>query len=400
MVRKSWLIIMAILLLLGGAVFAQLDSKNPIRVAAIIPLSGGAFAEAGQEMRMGYLMAQSEINNSGGILGRKLELIIEDDQCKPETGIAAYMRLLTRGNITAFVGGYSSTITYAQCNAVRNVEPLMVWIGASSTTVEHSFGQKKWFFHMHPWDYHRQSTVTAFLESINPKPKTIALTYEDGIYGTTSADYFKKYAKEAGFTIVLDEPHKSGSSDFTSLLTKAKALKPDIFYDVSYAGDYILQIKQAKEIGFNPKAFVIVAPMFPNYVESLGDIGDYVVGVNPWAPSLKLEGLDEWKERFASLYPEKKSYEYWLPLAYTNLITVAEGIKKAGSTDKEKIIAALEQLDIVTPFGRMKFEPSEEGGLHQCFTDLVMVQWQKQQPIVVFPKDIAGAAFVYPKPNF
>jgi len=401
--KKGFILALAILILVGMPAFAQWGTKKakkdePIRVAAIIPLSGGAFAEAGQEMRMGYLMALSEINESGGILGRKLELTIEDDQCKPETGIAAYTRLLSKGNITAFIGGYSSTITYAECNAVQSYEPLMVWIGASSTSVEHEFGAKKWFFHMHPWDYHRQSTVTAFLKDISPKPKTIAVTYEDGIYGTTSVDYFRKYAKEAGFTIVFDEPHKSGSSDFTSLLTKVKALNPDVFYDVSYAGDYILQIKQAKEIGFSPKAFVIVAPMFPKYVESLGDAGNNIVGVNPWAPSTKITGFPEWEQRFKSLYPEKKSYEYWLPLAYTNLMTVAEGIKKAGTTDKEKVIAALEKLDMNTPFGRMKFEPSLENGIHECFTNLVMVQWQNLKPMVVYPKESAAAPFVYPKP--
>jgi branched-chain amino acid transport system substrate-binding protein len=284
-------------------------------------------------------------------------------------------------------------------NAVQSYEPLVVWAGASSTKVEHDFGPKKWFFHLHPWDYHRQSTVTNFLKEASPRPKTIALTYEDGIYGTTSADYFKTYAREAGFEIVLDEPHKSGSADFTSLLTKAKGVNPDVFYSVSYAGDYIIQIKQAKEIGFAPKAFVIVAPMFPKYVESLGKAGDHVVGVNPWAPSLKIEGLDAWRQRLIQLYPEKASFEYWLPLGYASLMAVAEAVKKAGSTDKDQVIAALEALDLVTPFGRLQFKPSQEGGLHQAFTELVMVQWQDLKPVVVYPKDVAGAPFVYPRPQ-
>ena len=389
--------LMCILALVGTA-FAQKSSKSaPIKIAAIIPLSGGAFAEAGQEMRIGMLMAQQEINNTGGVLGRRLELIIEDDQSKPETGIASFTRLISKGDITAFIGGYSSTITYAQLNAVQGYEPLTVWIGASSTKVEHAFGPKNWFFHLHPWDYHRQSTVTNFLKEVNPKPKTIALTYEDGIYGTTSADYFKKYAKEAGFDIVFDEPHKSGSADFTSLLTKVKSLNPDVFYSVSYAGDYIVQIKQAKELGFSPKTFVIVAPMFPKYVDSLGSVGDGVVGVNPWAPTLNIPGLKEWQEKLAALYPEKKSYEYWVPLGYTNVMVVAEAIKKAGSTDKAKVIAALQKINLSTPFGQLQFKPSLEGGLHQAFTDLVMVQWQNQKPVVVYPKTVAGGSFIYPR---
>ncbi len=372
--------------------------KEPIKIGAVIPLSGGPFAEAGQEQRLGLLMAEKEINEKGGILGRKLELIIEDDQCKSDTGIAASTKLLTQDKVVALIGGYSSTITYAEMNAISSYKPIVVWMGASSTKVEHKFGPEKWFFHLHPWDYHRQSTVVDFLSSLNPKPKTIALTYEDGIYGTTSADYFRKYAKEAGFKFVFDEPHKSGSSDFTSLLTKAKETNPDIFYSVSYAGDYIVQIKEAKEIGFHPKLFTIVAPLFPNYKESLGEAGDYVVGVNPWAQTLKIPGLQDWLTRFHRMYPEKKEIEYWVPLGYTNLMCVADAINRAGSLDKDKIIAALEKTDLNTPFGKLTFKPSKEGGLHQGFSKLVMIQWQHMKPVVVFPENVAGGKVIYPAP--
>jgi len=376
------------------------ETKEPIKIGAVIPLSGGPFAEAGQEQRIGLLMAEKEINENGGILGRPLKLIIEDDQCKSETGIAACTKLITQDKVVALIGGYSSTITFAEMNAISSYEPIVVWMGASSVKVEHEFGPKKWFFHLHPWDYHRQSTVVEFFKSLTPKPKTIALTYEDGIYGTTSADYFRKYAKEAGFEIIFDEPHKSGSSDFTSLLTKVKAKNPDIFYSVSYAGDYIVQIKQAKEVDFSPKLFTIVAPLFPGYKDSLGKTGDYIVGVNPWASTLNIEGLKEWLDRLHKMYPEKKDIEYWVPLGYTNLMVVAEAIKKAGTTDKDKVIEALENIDMMTPFGRLKFEPSDEGGLHQAFTNLVMVQWQNLKPVVVFPPEVAEDKVIYPVPSW
>ena len=392
------LVLLSMKLSAAGQGEASNQDTGPIKIGVVIPLSGGPFAEAGEESRLGFLMAEKEINESGGILGRQIQLIIEDDQSKPETGIAACTRLITQEHVVALLGGYSSTITYAQMNAIQSYEPLMVWEGASSTKVEHEFGNRRWFFHMHPWDYHRQSTVVDFLTSIEPRPKTIALTYEDGIYGTTSADYFRKYATEAGFQIVLDEPHKSGSADFTSLFTKAKNKNPDIFYSVSYAGDYIIQIKQAREIGFSPKAFVIVAPLFPNYVNSLGETGDNIVGVNPWAPTLKIEGLADWMKRFQALHPEKQSFEYWLPLSYSSLMAVAEAIRMAGSTDKEAMIAALEKMKLNTPFGLLEFNESEEGGLHQAFTNLVMVQWQNLQPVVVYPKAVAGNKLVYPIP--
>ena len=132
----------------------------------------------------------------------------------------------------------------------------------------------------------------------------------------------------------------------------------------------------------------------------MGKTGNYIVGVNPWASTLNIEGLKEWLDRLHKMYPEKKDIEYWVPLGYTNLMVVAEAINKAGTTDKDKVIEALENIDMMTPFGRLKFEPSDEGGLHQAFTNLVMVQWQNLKPVVVFPPEVAEGKVIYPVPSW
>ena len=344
-------------------------------------------------------MALEEINQAGGVLGKKVELIIEDDTGEPSTGIAAAEKLLTRNKVVALIGGYSSTITFAQLNAIQRLEPFVAWVGASSTKVEHEFGPKKWFFHYHPWDYHRQSTVRDFLLTISPRPKTVAVAYEDGIYGTTSRDYVVKYLKEKGFEIVFDERFKSGSSDFTPMLTKIKKANPDIFYWVAYAGDTTLIIKQAKEIDFNPKLFLSVAVNFPQYKESLGVTGDYVAGVDVWIPGMKLPETIKWMEKFKKAYPGRTP-EYWAPLAYANLMTVVDAIKRAGSTDKEKLIAAMEKTDFNSPMGKMTFKKSEEGGLHQAIDEQIITQWQGGVSHVVWPANKSTSKLIYPTPNW
>jgi len=382
--------VVTVILSLSFSCFAE----EVIKIGVLSPLSGGAFAEAGQEQRRGYLMALDKINAEGGALGKKIELVYEDTKCDPSTGVAAVEKLITKDKVVALLGGYSSTVSYAIFGAVKRYEPISAWIGASSTKVEHLVGPEKWFFHYHPWDYHRQSTIVNFFLSIEPKPKTVAFTYEDGLYGTTSADYFKKYAEKAGFDVVLCEPHKSGSSDFTPLLTKAKKLNPDIFYCVSYAGDYILQIKQSKEINFNPKLFVIVAPNFPDY-PALGKTGDWVAGVDVWIPKLEIPGLSEWLEEYKKLYPGRIP-EYWAPLAYSNLYTLVQAIRNAGTTQKDKVIAELEKIDMMMPIGKIQFAPSEEGGIHQAMDKLIITQWQNGESVVVWPFEKAGGKLQYP----
>jgi branched-chain amino acid transport system substrate-binding protein len=379
----------------GGSAMAQ----DTIKIGAVLPLSKAAFAQAGEEERRGLLMALDEINQAGGALGKKVELIIEDDTGEPSVGIAAAEKLLTRDKVVALIGGYSSTITFAQLNAIQRLEPFVAWVGASSTMVEHTFGPKRWFFHYHPWDYHRQSTVRDFLLSISPRPKTVALAYEDGIYGTTSRDYAVKYLKEKGFEIVFDERFKSGSSDFTPMLTKIKMVNPDIFYWVAYAGDTTLIMKQAKEIDFNPKLFLSVAINFPQYKESLGATGDYVAGVDVWIPGMKLPETVKWMEKFKKAYPDRTP-EYWAPLAYTNLMTVVDAIRRAGSTDKEKLITAMEKTDYDSPLGKITFKKSEEGGLHQAIDKLIITQWQKGVSYIVYPASKATGRLIYPTPNW
>ena len=388
-------LILFIVAVQAGTAIAQ----DTIKIGAVLPLSKAAFAQAGEEQRRGLLMALEEVNQAGGVLGKKVELIIEDDTGEPSVGIAAAEKLIARDKVVALIGGYSSTITYAQLNAIQRYEPFVAWVGASSTKVEHEFGPKRWFFHYHPWDYHRQSTVRDFLLSISPQPKAVAVAYEDGIYGTTSRDYVVKYLKEKGFNVVFDERFKSGSSDFTPMLTKIKRTNPEVFYWVAYAGDTTLIMKQAKEIDFNPKLFLSVAVNFPQYKPSLGATGDYVSGVDVWVPGMKLPETVKWMEKFKKAYPDRTP-EYWVPLAYTNLMTVVEAIKGAGSTDKEKLIAAMEKTDYNSPMGKMTFKKSEEGGLHQAIDEQIVTQWQAGVSHVVYPASKATSKLIYPTPNW
>jgi len=383
------------ILLQAGIALAQ----DTIKIGAVLPLSKAAFAQAGEEQRRGLLMALEEINQAGGVLGKKVDLTLEDDTGEPSVGIAAAEKLLTRDKVVALIGGYSSTITYAQLNAIQRLEPFVAWVGASSTKVEHEFGPKRWFFHYHPWDYHRQSTIRDFLLGLSPRPKAVAIAYEDGIYGTTSRDYAVQYLKEKGFEIVFDERFKSGSSDFTPMLTKIKKANPEIFYWVAYAGDTTLLMKQAKEIDFNPKLFLSVAINFPQYKSSLGATGDYVAGVDVWIPGMKLPETVKWMEKFNKAYPGRTP-EYWAPLAYSNLMTVVEAIKRAGSTDKEKLIAAMEKTDYNSPMGKMTFKKSEEGGLHQAIDEQIITQWQSGVSYVVYPASKATGKLIYPTPDW
>ncbi len=378
----------------GGPGGGQLPDK--IRLGVILPLSTASYASAGQEALRGMKMAVEEINAAGGVLGKPVELVIRDTKGDPNTAITGATDLITKEKVPIIIGFYSSTVTYASMNAIKGYKPLVFVLGASSVKVESLVGQERWFFHMHPWDYHRQGTVIDyFLHHMKEAPKKIFVAYEDGVYGTTSYEYFVNLSKKenAPWTVV-GESFKTGSSDFSSIILKAKQENPDVFYIVGYPGDYPVFFRNAKENDFNPKLIFIVAPEFPEYPK---DIGDYVAGVDVWSPYLNTPEAKDFVKKFETKFG--RAPEYWAPFGYTAIKMVCKAIEDAKSLDKDALIKAMEGVEIKSPLGTVKFRSTGKT-LHQVVDKLFVVQWQEGNVVILYPEEYKTGDLIYPVPKW
>lgn len=396
--------IIALIVVAAGAYFymsTQTLSGSPglpdkIRLGVVLPLSTASYASAGQEALRGMEMAVEEINSGGGVLGRPVELVVRDSKGDPNAAINGATDLITKEKVPIIIGFYSSTVTYASMNAIKNYKTLVFVLGASSVKVEDLVGQERWFFHMHPWDYHRQGTVVDyFLHKMKEVPKRIFVAYEDGVYGTTSYEYFVNLSKKekAPWTI-MGESFKTGSSDFSSIVLKAKRENPDIFYIVGYPGDYPVFFRNAKENDFNPKLIFIVAPEFPNYPK---DIGDYVAGVDVWSPYLNTPETKGFVKEFESKFGRPP--EYWAPFGYTAVKMVVKAIEDAKSLDKDALISALEKVEIKSPLGIVRFKQTGKT-LHQVVDRLFVVQWQNGKVVILYPEEYKDGELIYPVPKW
>ncbi len=386
----------AYVLMSGQAPGAGGGLPDKIRLGVILPLSTASYASAGQEALRGMKMAVEEINANGGVLGKPVELVIRDTKGDPNTAITGATDLITKEKVPIIIGFYSSTVTYASMNAIKNYKPLVFVLGASSVKVEQLVGMERWFFHMHPWDYHRQGTVIDyFLSHMKEVPKKIFVAYEDGVYGTTSYEYFVNLSREKNAPWkVVGEAFKTGSSDFSSVILKAKQENPDVFYIVGYPGDYPVFFRNAKENDFNPKLIFIVAPEFPNYPK---DIGDYVAGVDVWSPYLNTPEAKAFVKKFESKFG--RAPEYWAPFGYTAIKMVVKAIEDAKSLDKEKLISALEKVEIKSPLGTVKFKQTGRT-LHQVVDKLFVVQWQGGKVAILYPEEYKTGELIYPVPRW
>ncbi len=382
-------------------------AEDEIRIGAVWGLTGPT-AGVSQEGRRAMEMAQDLINRKG-VLGRKIRVIFEDDKADPAVGVSAAEKLITQDRVVAFVGGVGSTICNAMLGAFQKYtpRPIAVLTGCGATTIEQRFGKEPGYFFVHPWEYYYQSTMRDFLASLSPRPQTVFLAHEDRLYGTSHAKMADEYFREAGFKILARESFKSGAPDLTALLTRAKSMNPDVFYWIAYGADAVLITKQGKELGFSPRMYASTVQLgTQEYRDAVGtDNAEAFVGITVWEPITNFPASRDWPDVFPSTAEWVRQYtarynrepHYYAVMSYVALVATARAIEMAGSLDRDRIAAALEKIDTMSPMGPLKFTPSKYARNH-AFKQMFIFQWQKGRKVLVFPRDVATGRLTYPFP--
>jgi branched-chain amino acid transport system substrate-binding protein len=406
----------ALILLWAAAFVASLLSAfevraaDPIRLGAILPLADITGDQGAKAMKV----AVKEINRAGGLLGRQVELIVVDDEMKPEKGSAAVEKLATVDKVDLLIGGMASGVHLGQIPIMKKYEKVTVWIGAASSRCEQAVGAAAdWYFHLHPWDYEQGESYIEGWTAINKKHPGVKIenwfeAYEEGAFGTASFKaaqaQYKDWSTAEGKPVKIEgESFKSaalGGGDYRTMLRHAKESKPDLFLWVGYDADALPLLEQSKEIGFVPPIFIGAPPGWP---ASFGKspLAEGVVLYGMWAPSIK--EVSPVSKQFWEAYIKEYNQEpatYFAPLAYTNIYFVAEGIKKAKTLEKAALIKALEETKYVSPIGEtLTIKPSKVIK-HQGFTKQKILQWQKGQQQVIWPFEFGTSQIAHPFPSW
>lgn len=384
----------AVSLALCTAPVSAQDAKEPITIGVPIPLSG-VLAQGGQAILAGIKYAAKNINDGGGVLGHPVKLVIEDTKSEPNTAAAVASKMAAQEKVYAFVGGYGSTADFAMLQSIKRYQPIFIHTASSSVKLENTFGKEPWYYHVYIWDYHRQRAVVGFLDQMDPKPKTVALAYENGLYGSDAAKYAKEYITKAGYQLVMDEPFKSGSPDFSPILTRVRSVDPDVFFSIGYSGDNIQLVRQESDLGIRPKLTMVVSAG-----DKRSDYGDFGAGtamISEWSAESQTPGNAEWVKKVKADTGMETIAPPFLQ-GFVGMESLAQSIEKAGTTDKEAVLKALDTTEFDTPYGKLKYSPSEGGAEHQLLTNeqMVLIQFSKDGEEVVLPADRANGKLVYP----
>jgi len=389
---KAFVVVAAILSLVMAA-STGFAAEN-IKVGVLLPLTGSQ-AKFGEIEKRSFEIALEEINSKGGVNGRQIELLFEDDTGKPDVGRSGVEKLISRDKVSVITGGYSSSVTAAAAPVAQQFKvPFVICTGSADDITEKGYD---YIFRINPPASEYPNAVKSFLQGVAKDVKTVALLYENSSFGQSSSKSFEKDAAELGLKIVVKEGYQAGAIDFKPILTKVKAANPDLIYMVSYVMDASLLMRQSKELRINPKLFVGGGAGFtlPEFAKSAGDASEGVYSATLWIETLPFPGAKEYYNNYKKKYGDDT--EYHGAEAYSVIYVVADALKRAKSITPKDVRDALTKTDMKTAFGPVKFV-SYGKKTQQNKVDTYLVQWQKGELEAVWPTSAATKKYIYPTP--
>ena len=377
---------LALALALPRSVFSQTKAIN---IGVVVPLSG-ANAQFGINSRQGIELVADEINAAGGIKslgGTKINLIVADSTSTPTTAASVAQRLITQTDCVAILGAFASSLTLAISEVTeRRGIPLLTMSFSDQVTGR---GFKNIFQVTSKGSVIGKAQfdgAIALASTSQKKIEKIAILYEDTAYGTSQAAGLRAAAKAANAEIVMDDAYPLGISDVTPLINKLRNSGAQIVFPVSYLNDSLMIIRTMRQQQIDlPIVGGAAGYVIPDFAKGLGSYAEGVLSVSPANYDLATEFTERYRKRFGAFMVHEA-------LEHAVLMDVlAQAIHKAKSAKPADVRNALSSTKFTEGWakamtgGAVKFN---ESGLN-TLAEPVMVQWQKNELVTVWPKSLA-----------
>src|ERR1700710_3030035 len=402
---------------LGGAVAVAalgkgsvaLAQQPPIKIGMSIAQTGG-LAGGGKASQLGTEIWVDDINARGGLLGRKVELIVYDDKSSASETPAIYAKLVDVDKVDILFAPYATVPTAPIMPFVKQRGLLLM--GNFSFQVNSKVGHDMWFNNA-PWGP-ADSWAAAFLDLAQKTgAKTIALLAADQDFAQHLALTAREVAKKKNMPVVFDQSYPPNTVEFSSIIRALKAAKPDIVYVSSYPPDSAGILRAVNEIGIgdNVKIFGggMVGLQFGAVMENMGSLLNGVVNYNSWLPekSMYYDGTKEFFDTYAKRAVEAKvdllGY-YLAPFGYASGQLIEQAIKAVGSLDQKAIAKYLHENEIKTIVGPIAFsadgERKETAVLQAQFRGVVdknIEQFRGQgKQVILYPEKLKSGDLISP----
>ena len=380
-------------------------AADDVVIGAIYPMSG-ASAQTGVDARHALETAVAVINDvhdldipgarAAGIAklgGAKIRLIMADHQADPQKGRAEAERLITQEKVAAIIGSFHSSVSATVSASCERYGVPFVAADSSSPSLHRR--NLKYFFRPAAHDEMFSAAMFDFLDAqkkAGAKIETVALFFEDTIFGTDSSNVQRKIAAERGYKIAAEVKYRANSPSLTSEVQQLKSADADVLMPSSYTTDALLLVKTMGELGYKPKNIIAQAAGFSEK-PVFDAVGDKLVGLISrasfaldLAPKRKSIGVvnEMFKARAGRDLNDNTSR------LFTAMTVVADALDRAGSTDGAKLRDALAATKIpgeqtIMPWRGVEFGPDGQNPL--C--DPVLIQYLGGKFVTIFPTALA-----------
>lgn len=396
MVKKAHptqLLILTTGVLLGGMAACteasdSIPAGDPIRIGATMSLSG-ALATQGTAARNGYLLCEAMVNEAGGVLGRPIQMVIEDDASDGDRAIALYEGLMSEVGVDLILGPYGSTLTAAVAPVTEARGKVHITPLAATTSIWEQ-GYDRLFMLLPPAERFLDGLIELSAEA---GLSQILILQEDALFPRAAGAGAAEHARANAMTVVREMTYASGTTDFGDVLDVVRDEGVEVVAMAASAlDDFIAFRRQMVDRGLGDVWFGTSGAV-QQFHDALGPDAEGTYGLSAWEPSLSHPGVETFTARYQEAFGLAPSFHAAGAFGGCQLLVAA--IEEAASLDDEALRDVLLNLQTTTTFG--PFAVDERG--YQIANQGVFIQWQEGQKRVVWPSSSAQVPEPAPAPR-
>ena len=394
------------------AVAAPAQAADAVKIGVIYPLTGNA-ASAGQSAKDAANLAADLVNTAYPELknlplgptaglpnlgGAKIELDEADHQGNPQVAQQQTLRLITQDHVVAMLGSYHSSVTLvATAVAERQGVPYLVADSVAANITGRGF---KWTFRTTPYAPDFAKAYAEFLIDLKKSGKKIdslAIVNENTDYGTSVAASIVEAARTTNIKLAGQIAYNANSSDVSAQVLQLKSLQPDAVIFISYTADAILYFRTMKNLEYLPPIIIGDDAGFadPTFIPNVGELAQGAINRSAFDTGKPGSNSYIVNQMFKAKYGRDldDTSARWMQ----GFLVLADAINRAGSTEPDKIQAALRATDLkpdqlILGYNGVKFDDTGQNTLASTF----LIQLQGKQYISVWPEDRATGKLQWP----
>lgn len=388
----------------GARALAQ---ANTVKIGMSMPQTGSLGAGGKAEL-VAIRMWVDDVNQKGGLLGRKVELIVYDDQTNPALTPGIYTKLLDVDKVDLLFAPYGTVPTAPIMPLVKQRGLLLM--GNFSFQVNHTVHHDMWFNNLPAGD--AQSWFEGFFEQGQKAgAKSIAFLAADQEFAQNLANGAKELAKKGGLKTVYEQNYPPSTTDFSSLMRAVRAARPEMVFVCSYPNDSVAIVRAVNEIGVGSTVKLfgggMVGLQFTPIMESLGSALNGIVNYNSYVPGVKYPGIDEFLKRYQQKAAEEKVDPlgfYLPPYGYAMGQMLEQAVNGTKSLDQKKLAQYLHSHTMETIVGPISYNKDGEWAKSRMLMiqfrgikDKNLEQWREPgKQVVLYPPQYKTGEAVMP----